>query len=274
VNDAVGKVYGYNLKTTKFIHYHPVSEDRIYEMDQILLGEDGYLQILPEEVYEQFTQSELAHWAVSMGYWIYPTQELIDAITSIMEFPGLEICAGTGILGRALGIKSIDLKLSKYKFYRDLFRNNNMAEPNYGPWVVEGEAGKTIKDDKPTTVVGSYVISRGGERAPWGINEDILLNCVKQVILIQPGEYLSAAFKRKAKILGIKVFAKKEGAMVYVYENKFPKVCSDKDVESIFTRIAKDQPTHEVEKLLGMNNMNKPSSVMLSSPRTTTKLLR
>lgn len=270
--DQIGRTRGINaLKCQARIIQEPVSESRLKYMDETLLGEDGFLQVLPEALYYQFTIDELAMWCAGMGYWIMPTVELIECITQEMIGTGLEICAGSGVIGRALGIRSIDLKMSQYRFYRELFRSNNMCEPHYGEWVEEAEAGMEIQKTKPDTVVGGYVIPRGADRAFWGINEDILLKSVRKVILIQPFDMLSNAFRRKAREININVISKNEKTKMFVYDNPNPLPCPPED--PMILRMSKKSLRPEITPQVESNETCGITQVSRHLA-STTKLLR
>jgi hypothetical protein len=75
------------------------------KLDRELIGDDGYIKLLPSEFYRQFTKSEIIIWANKRGIYTFPTIELVEWLKqTIGDRSAIELGAGHNRLGHYLGI--------------------------------------------------------------------------------------------------------------------------------------------------------------------------
>lgn len=168
-----------------------LSTERLEQLNQILLNEDGLLKILPYSFYQQnITQEELSVWCNDNALYGIPTQELIDWLKDrIIVDKTIEIGAGNGVLGLALGIQQTDSYVQIDK--NDLFKQAYpvpLVLVKYHKGVKKMEAQKAVNKLSPDIVVASWVTQWGHPGIPdsfsFGVDEKRLLTCIKKYIFI------------------------------------------------------------------------------------------
>jgi len=172
-------------------------------MDDLLLGEDGLLRVLPAAEYAGIPRPFLMLWAGEMGYHLFPTTELVEWLRQeIGGARAIEICAGAGVLGRALGVRCIDWDvcgrfpeaLAHYRLFRQ-------TPPVIGSHCEKIEALEAVAKYEPEVVFGGYVTQRLHAGDPShtaasfaGVDERILIECVRKYIVI--GSHATHGSKR------------------------------------------------------------------------------
>jgi hypothetical protein len=168
------------------------------QLDDYLLGDDGLLKILPAAAYERFDPDFRALWCKEMGYHLLPTVELVDWLRSeIGDASAIEICAGAGVLGQALGVPSIDWDVcGRFPAAKACYlglANPGAAEaiPIIGPRCERIEAMEAIAKYRPQVVFGGYVTQRLYPGEPdwmagsaFGVEECTLIKCVRKYIVL------------------------------------------------------------------------------------------
>lgn len=265
--NAIGVQTGQNLasRSQKYMVSKNLSADEMIALDEFFLGDDGFLRIMPVGHVEQVPASWRITWMHRSGYWIIPTVELVECLKEEIGEDldqSIEIAAGAGVLGRALGIRSTDFMMAKWHpIYAEMMRRNGISAPNFGPWVERIEASEAVYRHKPRVVLGSYAIRRGGERLQTGIDEKILMETVPKFILLQPKKIVSAEFLRKATVLPVKVISKGEDAVAMVRVNKAARPMTQAESQFIvrLTAAEKKAPSFSVD-----SNPSGPESVTLT----------
>lgn len=118
-------------------------------------------------------------WLVREGLYQLPTLELVEALAEVLRGrSGLEICAGHGWLGEALGIRSVDSRVhERHSLLRDVQDATSRSCAPL-PRVEDLDALRAVRRYRPQVVVGAYVTharditSRTG--SPTGVDEDAL----------------------------------------------------------------------------------------------------
>lgn len=100
--------------------------------------------------------------------YFLPTEEIANLLDEIIgDDSVIEICAGAGLLSKALGIEvATDNKIQqrglKYgNFIADYYKAFGQPLIRYPKWVEEIEAYSAVMKYKPHTVIGSYMTQRG-----------------------------------------------------------------------------------------------------------------
>lgn len=169
-------------------HYETVRDS----IDETLLGRDGLLRILPVEIYASWRHELLRLWMHELGYFVLPTKELVDWFKNeIGSRSALEICAGSGVLGRALGVRSIDARVHKQPLVRAHYAALGQPAPCIGQHVEELEALAAVEKYSPQVVFGTYVTERLRPGDPptkaasaWGVDEFAILRRVETYIVV------------------------------------------------------------------------------------------
>lgn len=163
-------------------------------LDEYLLGPDGLLKILPAAAYESIPPHFKALWCKEMGYHLLPTVELVDWLRKeIGAAAAIEICAGSGVLGRALGVPSIDWDVcARFPVAKMFYKiHAHEATPMIGAHCERIEAMEALAKYRPKVVFGGYITQRVYPGEPdtmpgsmYGVEERALIRCVERYIVI------------------------------------------------------------------------------------------
>lgn len=176
-------------------------------LDDLLLA-NGLFQVLPASVLAAIPQLHLSIWGNKRGVYCFPSTELIEWLREqVAGRSAIEICSGTGVIGRALGITSTDSYIQTTPDMISYYALLNQ-QPIFPPQdVLRFEANEAVDYFKPAVVLGSYITQKylpGDEDAVpkigsslYGIDELALLPKVETYIAI--GNRVSHGDKRIRK---------------------------------------------------------------------------
>lgn len=164
-------------------------------LDKDLLDEAGYLKVMPNEYYNSVPHAHLIYWANSMGYYCLPTEELVAWLKEeIGDRSAIEICAGTGLLGKTLGVPRSDWRIDKRFPLAKLQMNLQSGGMPYTittPDVEDLEATQAVMKYKPQVVFGGFVSQRTYQGSSlsimgsaYGVEEDKLIDYLETYIVI------------------------------------------------------------------------------------------
>lgn len=168
------------------------NEDVSY-LDKLLLDEKGLKPVFAKDLSE-VNPVHLMIWGNKNGVYTYPTVELIDWLREqINDKKAIEICSGTGVIGRALGIPFTDsyIQTSPEMILLYLSANQHPIQPPED--VLKLEANDAVDHFNPEIVIGCYVTQKylpGDEGPPkigssiYGVDELIMLPKIKTYINI------------------------------------------------------------------------------------------
>lgn len=168
----------------------PSLSDATHGMDEFLLDERGLPRALPSAYLESFGTYALRLWAHVRGVYQFPTTELIEWLREeIGGESAIEIAAGTGSIGRALGIRITDSRMQENNPVAvAYYRAAGQPTIKYPDDVEAHEAWDAVRRFKPHTVIGAWVtqLYREGDRGGnmFGVNEERILDRVQRYILI------------------------------------------------------------------------------------------
>jgi hypothetical protein len=159
-------------------------------MDQILFDENNLIRVLPSCELLKLPPEHIMIWGNLNGVYTFPTTELIDFLKEKIDAKNtIEICAGNGCIGRALGITSTDSYMQTrpeiIAFYKSVGQ-----KPIQPPIDVQKfEATEAIKLYNPKTVVASYAtqISKKDDyqnSSQFGVDEETIMSNVETYIHI------------------------------------------------------------------------------------------
>lgn len=137
-------------------------EERILaELDQACLDDLGRLKVMPADFYAGRTQLELSIWCVRRGFYCLPTSELIDWLrVRIEDERAIEISAGHGAIGRALGIPITDSRLHENPSIVRHYESIEQGVTRYPDDVERLTATEACEKYKPSIVIGAWVVHR------------------------------------------------------------------------------------------------------------------
>lgn len=132
-------------------------------MDAELLDGEGRLQAVPASVYAAYSQPEIALWAVQRAAYYLPTVEAVTFIREALLGPldrVLEIGAGSGAFGRALGVRMTDSYQQERPEIAVMYRLLQQPVIRYGRDVEKLDAHAAIEKYHPEVVVAAWVTNR------------------------------------------------------------------------------------------------------------------
>ena len=144
-----------------------VDHARALEIIESLKGSDGRIYPIPYFHIQNDTLDTLNYVMQALGLYTFPTLELCEWLESqIDDNPeyeprqAIEICAGTGWIGRQLGIPTTDVKNMENPVVQNIMLDSSSIPTIYANDVETLEASDAVKKYQPEIVIGSYVTSR------------------------------------------------------------------------------------------------------------------
>lgn len=156
--------------------------DSVRDLTPDAIGPDGRLRILPTEYWDNTTVPERAVFGNRHGLYGLPTVELIDHLKELIgDRTAIEIGAGSGVLGDALGITATDSYQLTLPKYRRIYADVGQAIAPYGPNVEHYDAIRAAVKYKPQVIIGSWITHKYDPARAWakgnelGVDEYLLL---------------------------------------------------------------------------------------------------
>lgn len=135
--------------------------------------------------------NEILVWCVRNGVYQIPTQELVEVLRDLVGGRrAIEICAGHGAVGRALGIPLTDSHMQTTPEMRAIYAA--MRQPVIEPPadVEKLEALAAVRRHNPEVVIGCFVTQLGGpdveQSSPVGVDEEALMrhSSVRRYVMV------------------------------------------------------------------------------------------
>lgn len=140
---------------------------RVVEIVDSIVGKDGKIYPIPYSLIENDTLDTLNYVMQTLGLYTFPTLELCEWLSSQIDdnpefepHSAIEICGGTGWIGRQLGIPSTDVKNMENPIVQDVMLEQASMPTIYADDVETLEASDAVKKYQPEIVIGSYVTSK------------------------------------------------------------------------------------------------------------------
>lgn len=144
-----------------------VNHDRAQEIIESLMGSDGCIYPIPYSHIKNDTLDTLNLVMQAMGLYTFPTLELCNWINSQIDdnpelepHSAIEICAGTGWIGRTIGIPITDVKNMENPQVQHIMTQRFSVPTIYADDVEQLEASEAVDKYSPDIVIGSFVTSR------------------------------------------------------------------------------------------------------------------
>lgn len=123
-----------------------------------ILKPKGVLIPVPSAVLAPIPQEHLSLFCVENGVYQLPTTELIEWLSSYTRGRNaIELGAGNGVFGRALGIPMYDNKMQEWpeiKAHYQMLRQNTVQ---YGDDVITMDGMEAVKLTRPDVVIASWL---------------------------------------------------------------------------------------------------------------------
>jgi hypothetical protein len=203
-------------------------------LESLLIGEDGFLRPAPYAEVNRFTQEEISYFCWKHGIYQVPTTELIDWLRS--EIGGrraIEIGAGNGSVGKALGITITDSRLQERPDIAQHYALMRQPAITYHRDTVLLDGNEAVRKLDPQVVVACWVTQLWTpdvqEGNYWGVDECELVSHPSVEQYIHVGNDRTHARK---KVLGFREFERhkfdwlvsrsqsREDNVIYVYRRK------------------------------------------------------
>ena len=133
------------------------------------------------EILNRISQNDLSLWCLKRGIYQLPTIELIDFLRERMGEPQhcLEIGAGAGHIGRALGIRMSDNKMQEWPLIKQHYAKLKQPTVSYGKDVECLPALSAVSQYQARTVISCWVTEKfvPGKQSgnAYGVDEVALL---------------------------------------------------------------------------------------------------
>lgn len=168
--------------------YYLADSERYKEIQEKIFKDYNY-QIPPASFFKEFASEDLQIFGVRTGLYTFPTLELIEFLRPwIVGKKAVEICAGYGIIGKALGIPCTDSYLQNESHVNFLYNLFQQTPINYPKEVLKISANDVIKYYNPQVVIGSFVTGtkdmHGHPLNMYGVEEDLFLDDIETYIMI------------------------------------------------------------------------------------------
>jgi len=152
-----------------------------------VLDKDGWIKVLPAESWNEFSWDEVRMFMHDYPIYVLPTKELIEKLRElIQDFKTIEIGAGSGNIGRNLGIRMTDSYLQERKDIKLYYEACGQPVIKYHKDVWKADAMTAVRILKPECVLGCYVThySQSGPGNSWGVEFEKLLAKIRRLILV------------------------------------------------------------------------------------------
>src|ERR1035437_1149875 len=157
-------------------------------LNEKILDKDGKLIIKSYEFYREVDKNELKYFMLKNGIYVLPTSELIDWLKQNILPNAIEIGAGNGAIGRALGIPTTDSLLQTDPIIRLYYESMGQPVMDYPSDIEKLDAEQAISKYKPDCVVGAFITHKYkesiGSGNAFGVEEENILSKVQKYINI------------------------------------------------------------------------------------------
>lgn len=181
------------------LHYNVLPNQDVSDLETLLLDEQGFLKMVPASVYTSIPWEKLRLWTHKHAVYGLPTVELVTYLQSIINGrKALEIGAGNGCLGRALGIPMTDNHLQEKPDIKALYALQGQPCIEYAPDVERLDAIEAVHRYHPQVVVASWVTQYSDGSRPgsvYGIHEETLLDIAGVETYLMFGSIRNHGFK-------------------------------------------------------------------------------
>lgn len=153
--------------TCTYIEQEKVVKERVKEIINTLCNSQGIIYPIPYSFIKNDTLDTLNLVMQNLGLYTFPTLELCEWLNSQIDddpelepHSAIEICAGTGWIGRQLGIPITDIKNMEDPIVEKIMIDQFSVPTIYAKDTEQLEASEAVNKYKPDIVIGSFVTSK------------------------------------------------------------------------------------------------------------------
>lgn len=162
--------------------------EEVPELEKLIL-KDGLVTPCRYDDLRNFTTNQIGNVMSKYGLYTFPTIEVIKFLQNIVQDQvAIEIGAGTGWIGRSLGIPITDSKLQAREEIQTMYQSIQQPVIQYPEDVEELDAEAALAKYHPEVVIGSYVTHkwRQGMKTGnmYGVNFSKVLNNCRYLVLL------------------------------------------------------------------------------------------
>lgn len=171
------------------MNYSILQKADISYLEEEIFDEAGLLKPMPAKFYSTVPDEHIALCGHKHGIYLFPTTELVNVVKEMIgSRKAIEIGAGNGCLGRALGIPMTDSHLQARSGIKILYEHMGQPPIKYPPDVIKMDAKQALQHYKPDCVVAAWVTQKwhkgDKEGCMYGVDEWDIINKVDKYILI------------------------------------------------------------------------------------------
>lgn len=134
------------------------SDIDVSRMEELTGAASGTIRPIPAREVEKCGFEQARMFMHKYGLYTLPTVELIDYLAGIIAGKrAIEIGAGLGVIGRALGIPATDNKMQAWPEIKAHYDRMRQPTIQYPADIIELDAHDAIKRYRPQIVIGSYI---------------------------------------------------------------------------------------------------------------------
>lgn len=148
---------------------------------------DGTVKVTPASEWLAYPWGDVRLFMHEYPIYVLPTVELINDLKALSAgYKTIEIGAGTGNIGRNLGIRMTDSYLQERPDIKAMYQIVGQPTISYPKDVLKCDALSAVRIFKPECVIGCYVThwSLEGAGNSWGVKFDKLLPKIRRLILV------------------------------------------------------------------------------------------
>lgn len=155
----------------------------VTKLENLLIKDGKIIPVHSKKIRGEFSPEMIMVFCHKHAIYQIPTIELIEFLEALIpdKQKTIEIGAGNGCIGRALGIKMVDNKMQTWPEIKERYRQMSQPTINYGEDVETLDANSAVVKYQPKTVIASWVTQKfypglvGGSN-PHGIDEMKMFN--------------------------------------------------------------------------------------------------
>lgn len=141
-----------------------------------LLGIDAQFFPVRFDRLKGFSQEAISLYCHKYALYQIPTRELIDFIKNeIQDEPTIELAAGNGCIGRALGIPMLDNHMQTWPQIIETYKVMKQPVIKYGEDVINMDGNEAVRKYRPLNVVAAWLTQKYEEGMKngnmWGVDE-------------------------------------------------------------------------------------------------------
>ena len=159
------------------------------EIKRTVLDEGGWIKVLSYKEWMKFSWHEIRQFMHEYPIYVLPTEELIDKLKCLINgYKTIEIGAGSGNIGKNLGIKMTDSYLQCRKDVKLVYELSGQPVIRYPSCVIKADAITAYQRFKPECIIGCYVTHKYAEGMRegnmYGVDYERLIQSVKRLVLV------------------------------------------------------------------------------------------